>query len=175
MTSIDSWVEEHLLARFLRYVRIDSGSTRHATTSPSSPGQLELARLLAEELQELGLEGVDLDGRGFLFARLPSNSPEGAAEPPEIGLMAHLDTSDAAPSSNVNPRLHTPYDGEPIRLRDGVILDPAEYPELARYEGHGVITSDGTTLLGADDKAGLAEIITALEVLVRHPEIRRGR
>jgi tripeptide aminopeptidase len=174
MTSTDPWVEEHLLARFLRYVRIDTGSTRHATTSPSSPGQLELARLLVEELQDLGLKAIELNEQGFLVARLPSNLPTGAPEPPEIGLMAHLDTSDAAPSSNVTPRLHAPYDGETIRLRDGVLLDPAEYPELARYRGRTIVTSDGTTLLGADDKAGLAEIMTALEVLVRHPEIRRG-
>jgi tripeptide aminopeptidase len=174
MTGSDPWVEEHVLQRFLRYVRIDTGSTRHATASPSSPGQLELARLLAEELRELGLEGIDLDEQGFLLARLPSNITEGPTEATEIGLMAHLDTSDAAPSGNVDPQVHAPYDGGKIELRDGVVLDPAEYPDLARYRGHTVITSDGTTLLGADDKAGLAEIMTALEVLVRHPEIPRA-
>jgi tripeptide aminopeptidase len=175
MTSIDSPLEERLLERFLRYVRIDTASNRHAKTSPSTPGQLELARMLAGELQELGLSGVELDEQGFLFASLPSNLPEEETRTPEIGLMAHLDTSDAAPGNNVNPQVHNSYDGAPIRLQDGVNLDPAEYPELSRYKGQTVITSDGTTLLGADDKAGVAEIMTALEVLVRHPDIGHGR
>jgi len=175
MTIDDSRVEERLLERFLRYVRIDTASNRHAQGSPSTPGQLELARLLMRELEELGLSGIELDDQGFLFAHLPSNLPEDHPQPPEIGLMAHLDTSDAAPGKDVSPRVHREYDGTPIRLEGEVILDPREYPELERYRGQTIITSDGTTLLGADDKAGVAEIMTALEVLVSHPEIGRGR
>jgi tripeptide aminopeptidase len=175
MSTDDSWLEQRLLERFLRYARIDTASTRHAQGSPSTPGQLELAGLLVSELRELGLSGIELDEQGFLFAHLPSNLPGDRPQPPEIGLMAHLDTSDAAPGSNVAPRVHTAYDGQPIRLEEGVVLDPAEYPELARYLGQTLITSDGTTLLGADDKAGLAEIMTALEVLIRSPEIGHGR
>ena len=175
MTFDDNWLEQRLLDRFLRYVRIDTSSVRHAESSPSTPGQLELARLLVAELGELGLVGIELDEQGFVFAHLPSNLPGERQQPPEIALMAHLDTSDAAPGSNVSPQVHAPYDGEPIRLRDGVVLDPAEYPELSRYRGRTIVTSDGTTLLGADDKAGLAEIMTALEVLVRRPEIPHGR
>jgi tripeptide aminopeptidase len=171
------WLESRLLERFLRYVRIDTTSDRHSTTEPTTPGQLELARLLVPELEGLGLQGVELDSRGFLFAHLPSNLPAGPQEqePPEIGFIAHLDTSDAAPGRDIRPQVRESYDGAAIRLDGGLELDPAEYPELLRYRGETVITSDGRTLLGADDKAGLAEIVTAMEYLVRHPEIPHGR
>jgi len=177
-----AWIRERVLERFLRYVRVDTSSDRHSLSFPSTPGQLELGRLVAAELRELGalgapqLESARPDGEGFLFVRLPANLPSGrpAGNPPEIGLMAHLDTSDAAPGKDVRPRVHERYDGGVIRLEDGVALDPAEYPELARYRGETVITSDGRTLLGADNKAGVAEILTAAEYLLRHPEIPHG-
>lgn len=169
------WLESRLLERFLRYVRVDTTSNRHSETEPTTPGQMELARLLAAELQGLGLQEVDLDPKGFLFAWLPANLPRGAAQPPEIGFIAHLDTSDAAPGRDIAPQVHRRYDGEAIRLEGGLVLDPAEYPELARYRGQTVITSDGRTLLGADDKAGLAEIVTAMEYLLAHREIPHGR
>ncbi len=168
------WIEKRLLERFLRYVGIDTTSDRHSQDSPTTPGQLELARVLAAELRELGLEDVELDGAGFLFAHLESNLAGDVSSPPEIGFIAHLDTSDAAPGKDVKPRLHESYDGEPVVLQDGIVLDPGEYPELLRYQGQTIITSDGTTLLGADDKAGLAEIMTAFEYLKKHPEIEHG-
>ena len=169
------FVRERLLERFLRYVRVDTASVRHPAGFPSSAGQLELGRMLAAELRGLGVAEAQPDEQGFLFARLPSNLPGGGAEPPEIALMAHLDTSDAAPGRDVRPRVHERYDGGAIRLEDGVVLDPAEFPQLDRYRGQTVITSDGRTLLGADDKAGVAVIVSAAEYLLRHPEIPHGR
>ena len=167
-------IRERVLERFLRYVRVDTASNRHSSSFPSTPGQLELMRLLARELAELGVSGAQPDEEGFLFVRLPANLPPGAPEPPEIGLMAHVDTSDAAPGKDVRPLVHERYDGGLIRLEDGVSLDPEEFPELRRYAGRTVISSDGRTLLGADDKAGVAELMTAAEYLLNHPEIRHG-
>jgi tripeptide aminopeptidase len=169
------WIERRVLERFLRYVRIDTTSDRHSKSSPTTPGQLELANMLIEELEQLSPGNVDLDEAGFVIARLESNLKRSAAQPPEIGLIAHLDTSDAAPGKNVNPRIHEKYDGRIVELEKGMELDPEKYPQLSRYKGQTIITSDGTTLLGADDKAGLAEIMTALEYLVEHPEIHHGR
>ena len=169
------WIQGRVLERFLRYVRIDTTSDGHSKSSPTTPGQLELANVLIEELQQLSLGSAELDGAGFVFAHLEANLKRSAAQPPEIGLIAHLDTSDAAPGKNVNPRIHERYDGKIIELEEGVVLDPEEYPELGRYEGQTIITSDGTTLLGADDKAGLAEIMTAVEYLIEHPEVPHGR
>jgi tripeptide aminopeptidase len=170
----EGMVRERLLARFLRYVRVDTTANRHATAFPSSPGQLELGQALAAELRELGLGDARPDEQGFLFVRLPSNLPAGGPAVPEIALMAHLDTSDAAPGRDVRPIVHEHYDGETIRLQEGVSLDPAEFPQLERYRGRTVITSDGRTLLGADNKAGVAEIMTAAEYLLAHPEIPHG-
>ncbi len=169
------WFEGRLLERFLRYVRIDTASDRHSHSEPTTSGQLELARLLAGELAALGLTGVELDPRGFLFAVLTPRLSAPGSGPPEIALMAHLDTSDAAPGAGVEPQVHPSYDGSVIRLRDGVSLDPSEFPELLRYRGQTLISSDGATLLGADDKAGIAEIMTALEYLQGHPEVPHGR
>jgi tripeptide aminopeptidase len=176
MTEKDiDWIEKRVLERFLRYVRVDTTSDRHSKSSPTTPGQLELANMLVGELEQLSLGSVELNEAGFVFARLGSNLESSAAQPPEIGLVAHLDTSDAAPGKNVNPRIHEKYDGKTIELEEGVELDPDIYPELKKYTGQTIITSDGTTLLGADDKAGLAEIMTALEYLIEHPETPRGR
>jgi tripeptide aminopeptidase len=168
-----AWIRERVLERFLRYVRIDTASSRHSSSFPSTPGQLELVRLLAAELGELGIAGARPDEEGFLFVLLPANLPHGVPEPPEIGLMAHVDSSDAAPGKDVHPVVHERYDGGLIRMEDGVI-DPEEFPELRRYVGQTVISSDGRTLLGADDKAGVAELMTAAEYLLRHPEIAHG-
>jgi len=170
----ESWVRERVLERFLRYVRVDTTSSRHPTAFPSSPGQLELGRMLAAELRELGLSDARPNEEGFLFVRLPANLPAGRGPAPEIALMAHLDCSDAAPGRDVHPRVHERYDGGVIRLEGGVSLDPAEFPQLDRYRGQTVITSDGRTLLGADNKAGVAEILTAAEYLLAHPEIPHG-
>ena len=170
----ESWVRERVLERFLRYVRVDTTSSRHPTAFPSSPGQLELGRMLAAELRELSLSDARPNEEGFLFVRLPANLPAGRGPAPEIALMAHLDCSDAAPGRDVHPRVHERYDGGVIRLEGGVSLDPAEFPQLDRYRGQTVITSDGRTLLGADNKAGVAEILTAAEYLLAHPEIPHG-
>jgi tripeptide aminopeptidase len=170
-----AWIERRVLERFLRYVCIDTTSDGHSKSSPTTPGQLELANVLVEELGQLSLPGVELDEAGFVFAHVESNLKDSAAQPPEIGFIAHLDTSDAAPGKNVDPRIHEKYHGKVIELEDGVVLDPEEYPDLSKYTGQTIITSDGTTLLGADDKAGLAEIMTAVEYLIEHPEVPHGR
>jgi len=179
----DRWFEDRILERFLRYVRIETTSDRHSGERPTTPGQLRLAELLRSELAELGMERTSLDENGFLLATIPS-SPDAASgrsadrsaapEAPTIGFMAHLDTSSDAPGANVDPRVHTDYDGGRITLEQGLFLDPGEFPELKRYRGGTVITSDGTTLLGADDKAGVAEIVTAAEYLLAHPEVPHG-
>ncbi len=168
------WAEARVLERFVRYARMDTTSDRHSASFPSSPGQLELGRLLAAELRELGLSDARPDEEGFLFVRLPARLPAGRTGVPEIALMAHLDTSDAAPGRDVRPIVHERYDGGPILLEQNVRLDPAEFPQLERYRGRTVITSDGRTLLGADNKAGVAEIVTAAEYLLSHPEIPHG-
>ncbi len=171
----DRWFEERLLKRFLEYVRIDTTSDGHSKKRPTTAGQLQLSRLLAQELKDLDVKGVTLDEQGFLFASLESNLPDHQAEPPEIGYIAHVDTSDAVPGGGIDPQVHECYSGEILCLKDGVVLDPAEFPELLRYKGQTLISSDGRTLLGADDKAGIAEIMVALEYLQSHPEIPHGR
>jgi tripeptide aminopeptidase len=157
-----------VLERFQRYVRIDTQSRRDRERSPSTPGQLELAKLLLAELREAGLEGAELDDNGYVTATLPSNN--GAA--PIVGLLAHVDTSPEAPGAGVEPILHSSYEGGVIELpRNGTRLDPEAIPELKGKEGHDIVTSSGDTLLGADDKAGVAEIMAAVAYLVAHPEL----
>ena len=156
-----------LLDRFLRYVRVDTQSQRDRTQSPSTPGQLDLARMLVEELIEAGLEDAALDENGYVTATLPG---EGAV----VGLIAHVDTSPDASGTGVEPIVHRGYDGSKIVLpRGGTLLDPAEMPLLAAATGHDVVTSSGDTLLGADDKAGVAEIMAAVAHLAAHPELPR--
>jgi tripeptide aminopeptidase len=159
-----------LLERFARYVRIESTAARVRTQSPSTPGQLEMGRLLVDELRAAGLEDAALDGNGYVTATLPA-TVDGA---PVIGLIAHVDTSPDAPGAGVEPLVHRDYDGSPIELpRGGTVLDPATVSGLAAKVGHDVITSSGDTLLGADDKAGVAEIVTAVTYLAAHPELPR--
>lgn len=150
--------------RLLSYVRIDTAADESAGASPSSPGQRELAERIAAELREIGLTEVSISPFGVLRGVLPA-TPE-LESLPAVGFIAHLDTSPDAPGKNVNPQLHPHYDGGPVPLGDsGKTLDPARFPELAAYRGQTLITTDGTTLLGADDKAGAAEIVTMLERL----------
>jgi tripeptide aminopeptidase len=156
-----------LVERFLRYVKIDTQSDEESRDCPSSAKQLDLARLLVEELREIGLAEVNVDDKGYVTAELPGNAAG------RIGLCAHLDTAPAFNGADVKPRLHQRYDGTPIRLENGVVIDPADCPELAQSQGDTIITSDGTTLLGADDKAGIAAIMAALEKLTADPGIRR--
>ncbi len=159
-----------LLDRFVRYARIDTQAGRSRTQSPSTPGQLELGRILVEELREAGLEDAVQDDNGYVTATLPGNV-DGA---PVIGLIAHVDTSPDAPGTPVEPIVHRDYDGGRIELpKGGTVLDPADLRELGGRAGHDIITSSGDTLLGADDKAGVAEIVTAVAHLAAHPELPR--
>ncbi|WP_366519211.1 peptidase T [uncultured Thermanaerothrix sp.] len=159
--------------RFIRYARIDTQSDPHSTTCPSTAKQLDLARMLVQELEALGVQEVTLDENGYVMATLPANVSHPA---PTVGLIAHMDTSPDLTGANVNPQVHL-YQGGDLVLdpENGVVLSPREFPELAQYVGQVLITTDGRTLLGADDKAGIAEIMTALAYLVAHPEIPHGR
>jgi tripeptide aminopeptidase len=156
---------DDVLARFLRYVAIDTQASFDQTQYPSSTKQLDLSRLLVDELRAIGLDDVELTEHGYVFATLPGT----VAEAPTVGLIAHVDTSTDAPGGGVQPVVHRGYEGGPIRLPGdpSQVLDPAELPHLAARVGHDIVTSDGTTLLGADDKAGVAEIVTAVEYLAR--------
>jgi tripeptide aminopeptidase len=159
-----------VLDRFQRYVRIDTQSRRDRERSPSTPGQLDLARLLADELAEAGLEDAALDENGYVTATLPGNNGAG----PAIGLIAHVDTSPEAPGAGVEPIVHGSYEGGVIELpHNGTRLDPEAIPELRSKEGHDIVTASGDTLLGADDKAGVAEIMAAVAYLIGHPELPR--
>jgi tripeptide aminopeptidase len=166
--------EAPLLDRFCRYVRIDSTSDRHASNIPTTKTQAAFAKELAGELRALGASSVKVDEKSFVIARFdPPPRPTGSGPVPVIGFMAHLDTSSDAPGKGVKPIVHRAYDGMPIALEDGLVLDPAEFPDLAEHEGDTIVTSDGRTLLGADDKAGIAIVISAMEHLVTHPECPR--
>jgi len=161
-----------LASRFLRYVKIETTSDRHAEGTPSTASQWELGRLLLEEIRALGVTDVELDERCYLIARIPAS--EGLEGSPSIGLMAHLDTASDVSGANVKPRLVERYEGGDIRLGDQELLDAAGNPELAEHLGDTIIVTDGSTLLGADDKAGIAEIVTAAALLVAHSELRHG-
>ena len=165
---------EDVLARFLRYVKIDTGSDESSSTYPSTAKQLDLQRLLVDELLAIGLSDARLDENGYVTATLPPS--EGVVDAPTIGLIAHVDTSPEASGTNVQPHVWRSYDGRAMVLPGDQrqVLDPATSPVLAEHVGHDVVTSDGTTLLGADDKAGVAEIMAALAHLAAHPELRHG-
>ena len=162
---------EDLLERFLRYVRVDTQSARDREGSPSTPGQLDLSRMLVDELHEIGLDDATLDEDGYVYATLAATNGTGA---PTVGLIAHVDTSPDAPGTGVDPIVHRAYDGSTLKLpRGGTVLDPQAMPVLGEKEGHDIVTSSGDTLLGADDKAGVAEIMAAVAHLARHPELPR--
>lgn len=163
-----------VLERFLRYVKIDTQSANHSATYPSTLKQLDLSRLLVDELHELNLEDVRLDEFGYVTATLPSNISQPT---PTIGFIAHVDTSPAASGKNVKPRLVENYDGNDIVLNQelSIYLSPADSPDLTRHIGETLVVTDGTTLLGADDKAGVAAIMSAMATLMAHPEIPHGK
>ncbi len=161
-----------MVERFIRYVKVDTQSDRHIEDIPSTKGQWDLAWMLESELKALGLSDVSLDNHCYLIARVPA-SP-GMENKPSIGLMAHMDTASDVTGANVKPALVKDYQGNAIELSAGYVLDPKNYADLAEHIGDTIITTDGTTLLGADDKAGVAEIMTAVEYLVKHPEIKHG-
>ncbi len=164
--------EARLLERFCRYAAVDTASDRHAPGIPTTETQWGFARSLAAELQGLGSRSVRVDEHAFVVARFDGTGPARAGGT-VVGLMAHMDTAGDVPGGGVKPQVHRDYDGEPIRLADGLVLHPAEFPELADHRGDTIVTSDGTTLLGADDKAGIAIILTAVEYLLAHPELPR--
>ncbi len=161
-----------LSERFIRYTRFDTQSDETSTTTPSTPGQLIFARHLRDELLNEGLSDVELTADGYLYATLPAN---GCDEAPVIGFISHCDTSPDASGSNVKARIVTAYDGGDIELRPGMMLSPTTFPELLAHRGEDIIVTDGTTLLGADDKAGIAEIVDAVCYLRDHPEIAHGK
>lgn len=164
---------DSVVARFLRYVKYDTKSDEKSNTCPSTEGQKVFAKQIAKELEEIGLTDVVVDENGYIMAVLPSNINK---KVPTIGFIAHMDTSPDMTGRNVNPQIIENYDGKDIVLNKekNIILSPVDFPELKNYTVKTLITTDGTTLLGADDKAGIAEIITACEYLVNHPEIPHG-
>src|SRR5215204_3753166 len=169
-SELASTLAPDVLERLLRYVRVDTQSDRAHAQSPSTPGQLELGRLLVEELRAIGLADAALDANGFVTATLPGNVPDA----PVIGLRAHIDTSPDESAAGVEPLLHHGYDGGTIALpRRDTVLDPERMPELSGKVGHDIVTSSGDTLLGADDKAGMAEVMAAVAYLAAHPELPR--
>ena len=167
-------MKQELIQRLSTYAQVDTQSNEDNETCPSTPGQLTLARMLVEELNAIGMQEVTVDENGYVMATLPSNTDKTV---PVIGFLAHLDTATEVTGANVRPQVVENYDGKDIVLneQEQVILSPRDFPSLARYKGHTLVTTDGTTLLGADNKAGIAEIMTAMDYLIRHPEIKHGK
>lgn len=157
--------------RFLEYIKIDTKSDETTKVTPSTKGQLEFGKVLASELKNLGLSDVKISNDGYIYATLDGNLDK---KVPTIGFIAHMDTAPDMDGKCVNPKIVENYDGKDINLNDSVILSPEFSPELKGYIGQTLITTDGTTLLGADDKAGVSEIMTAVEYLINHPEIKHG-
>jgi tripeptide aminopeptidase len=168
----DRTIKDSLVPRFLNYVRYWTESDRHREETPSTPGQWELAKVLAEELKALGLADVELTGHCYVIARIPP-SP-GKESLPALGFLAHLDTAGDVSGKDVQARLVEQYDGEKIELGPDLVLDPALDADLAAQKNGAIIHADGSTLLGADDKAGVAEIMGAVEYIQNHPEIAHG-
>lgn len=160
--------------RFLKYVSFCTTSDENTNLTPSTPGQMVFAEYLRDELKSIGLQDVELDDNGYIMATLPANTEQ---QLPVIGFIAHLDTSPDASGRNVKPRIVKNYDGKDITLNaeENIILETAKYPEILAYRGQDIIVTNGKTLLGADDKAGVAEIVTAMEYLIAHPEVKHGK
>jgi tripeptide aminopeptidase len=165
---------ESVIDRFIRYIKIDTQSDMESDTNPSTARQFDLAKLLVRELQAMGLKDAAVDDKCYVMATLPANT---SGDIPAIGLIAHMDTSPDASGANVSPRLIPAYDGKPIVLdaASQTVLSPVDFPDLLKYVGQALLTTDGKTLLGADDKAGVAIIMSALEMLVNHPELPHGK
>lgn len=163
---------EKVQDKFLRYVAVETTSSEESTTHPSSLKELDLSRLLVEELKAMGVSNAEMDEKGYVTASIPANTRR---KIPAIGFIAHVDTSPDAPGKNIKPQIISAYDGSDIPLGKSLCLKVAEFPELLDYRGQTIITTDGTTLLGADDKAGVAEIMCAAEYLINHPEVKHGK
>ncbi len=174
ITPVKTLFAMNVIDRFLEYVKFDTQSDELTNLWPSTPGQMIFAQHLEKELQKLGLEDISLDENGYLMATLPANTDKPIAT---IGFIAHLDTSPDLSGRHVNPRIVKNYEGGDIILNEekSIILSPRQFPELDHYKGQDIIVTDGNTLLGADDKAGIAEIISAVEYLMHHPEIKHGK
>lgn len=160
--------------RFLEYVGFLTTSDENTRMNPSTPGQIEFAKHLAKELKKIGLTEIEVDNNGYLMATLPANTDRAI---PTIGFIAHLDTSPEMSGKHVKPRIVEKYDGQDILLNEeeAIVLETEKYPEILKYIGQDIIVTNGKTLLGADDKAGVAEIVTAMEYLIAHPEIEHGK
>jgi tripeptide aminopeptidase len=167
-------MKNEIIERFTSYVKVDTQSNENSETCPSTEGQLTLANMLVEELITIGMEEVTIDENGYVMATLPANTDKDVAT---IGFLAHVDTATDFTGKNVNPQVVENFNGNQIILNKdlNIILSPADFPELPQYKGHTLITTDGTTLLGADNKAGIAEIMTAMAYLIKHPEIKHGK
>lgn len=164
-------MKEKLIERLIRYAKIDTQSDPTSHSTPSTAKQWDLLHELERELKEIGLQEVEVDENGYLFATLPANTTK---EVPVIGFLAHVDTATDYTGTNVNPQRIDNYDGKDIVLNEQTTMSVHDFPNLQHYIGHTLITTDGTTLLGADDKAGIAEIMTAMEYVVEHPELKHG-
>jgi tripeptide aminopeptidase len=166
--------KQHLINRFISYVTVDTESDPESKTTPSSEKQWNLANALVEELKLIGLEDVTIDEHSYIMATLPSNVPH---QVPVIGFISHFDTTPDFTGANVKPQIIENYDGKDIVLNEAenIILSPSDFDDLLLYKGQTLITTDGTTLLGADDKAGVAEIVSAMEYLINHPELKHGK
>lgn len=165
-------LKEQLIERLVRYAKIDTQSNPNSPTTPSTEKQWDLLRVLEKELTEIGMQEIEVDENGYLFATLPANTEK---ELPVIGFLAHVDTATDYTGTNVNPQRIDQYDGKNIVLNESTTMDVDTFPALKNYVGHTLITTDGTTLLGADNKAGIAEIMTAMDYLIQHPEIKHGK
>lgn len=163
---------ENIKDRFLRYVAVDTQSCEESGTQPSAEKELDLLRILRDELNAMGVEAV-LDEFGYVMGTIPANTD---ADIPAVGFIAHVDTAPDASGADIKPQIIENYDGSPIELKGvpGLLLDPKEFPEILAHRGETIITTDGTTLLGADDKAGVAEIMNAVQYIVEHPEFKHG-
>lgn len=167
-------MKNEIMDRFISYAQVNTQSDEDGETCPSTPGQLVLAQMLVDELNAIGMQEVTMDSNGYVMATLPANTDK---EIPTIGFLAHMDTATDFTGAGVNPQIVENYNGQDIVLNEArnIVLSPIDFPELTGYKGHTLITTDGTTLLGADDKAGIAEIMTAMAYLIRHPELKHGR
>lgn len=163
---------ETLIERLVRYAKIDTQSDFESTETPSTPGQWDLLRELEKEMNAIGLQDVGMDAHGYLFGTLPANTDK---DVPVVGFLAHVDTATDFTGKNVNPQRIDNYEGNDIPLNESTLMAVSDFPDLKNYAGHTLITTDGTTLLGADNKAGVAEIMTAMEYLKQHPEIKHGK
>jgi tripeptide aminopeptidase len=164
----------NITERFLHYTQFDTQSAEESQTVPSTAKQLVFAKYLKEELEREGLAEVEMDDKGYIYATLPSNL-DSENEPPTIGFISHYDTSPDCSGADIKPRIVANYDGGAITLSEGIVLSPKTFPELLRHTGEDLIVTDGHTLLGADDKAGIAEIVQAMVYLKEHPELKHGR